>query len=143
LHYPFQCFFFIVHWIHRNEPVSFVVIVPGPKIVHLALGLALLAGELKRRAVGVHPLLLYAAVGIEQGGIDHGAGAVGDDARGVDLVGSVVIFGRSHWLVLGQQFAVIKILPLLVNFPHFNIFETGDQPFFQFNQIHFFKNGIF
>lgn len=56
--------------------------------MHPALGFALLARELQRRAISVHPFLLHAAIGIDQGVVGHGAGAVGDDARGVDQVGA-------------------------------------------------------
>jgi hypothetical protein len=49
---------------------------------------------------------LHADIGIEQGGVDHSSRAVGDDARGVDLVGGVVIFGSRHRLVLGNQLPI-------------------------------------
>jgi len=48
-------------------------------------------------------LLLHAAIGVGHGGVDHGAGAVGDDPGRVDLVGGIVIVLADGGLILGDQ----------------------------------------
>ena len=89
--------------VERRKPILLVAVVPGAEVVQFAPGFPFLAGELQRRLIGLHPLLLQPAVGIEHRGVNHGPGIVGDDPGRVDLIRGVVIFGRSYRLILGRH----------------------------------------
>ena len=118
----------VAHRIHRQEPVTQVVVVARAEVVELSALLPLLAGKLRPGVIGVHPHLLDAAIRVVHRAVDHRAGGIGDQAAGTDRIGGVIVlltglrqvFRRqavtqvdvlagagAGGVVLGHQFAVV------------------------------------